>query len=216
MKGYRVLIGHHLQGAERIEVTIGCFVIFALMTKAEIRKRAVVQRRGLSEEEVAVYSQQLLSHFTSFNLAGVHTIHVFLPIAEQKEPDTFLFIDWLARQHPEIRIIVPKADFETALMQNYVYTGREGLLKNIYKILEPARGELHTGTVDMVLVPMLAFDHRGYRVGYGKGFYDRFLQGLDIRKIGLSFFGPVEEIDDINVHDVALDCCITPEKVYYF
>lgn len=186
------------------------------MTKAEIRKQATALRRGLSVEEVEAYSRALLEHFASLDFSLVRTVHVFLPIAEKKEPDTFLLIDWLALHHPEIRIIVPKADFETALMQNYVYTGRTGLEKNFYNILEPAKGELHTGEVDMVLVPMLAFDRQGYRAGYGKGFYDRFLEGLETQKIGLSFFGPVERIDDVNTHDVRLDCCITPEQVYYF
>lgn len=191
-------------------------VIFGYMTKSELRKQAVVLRKGLSDGQVAEYSRALLGHFAALDLSAVQTIHVFLPIAEKREPDTFLLIDWLAEQHPEIRIIVPKADFETALMQHYVYTGREGLEKNFYNILEPAKGELHTGEVDMVLVPMLAFDLQGYRVGYGKGFYDRFLQGLNAQKIGLSFFGPVGKIDDVDVYDVALDMCITPEKVYHF
>ena len=186
------------------------------MTKAEIRKQAAVQRKGLSNAQVEAYSRALLGHFSLLDFSLVRTVHVFLPIAEKKEPNTFLLIDWLALHHPEIRIIVPKADFETALMQNYVYTGRPGLEKNFYNILEPAKGELHTGEVDMVLVPMLAFDRQGYRAGYGKGFYDRFLGGLGAQKIGLSFFGPVERIDDVNTHDVSLDCCITPEQVYCF
>jgi 5-formyltetrahydrofolate cyclo-ligase len=186
------------------------------MTKAELRKQAVVQRNGLSEEQVAVYSRALLDHFALLDFTGVRTVHVFLPIAEKKEPDTFLLIDWLAAQHPEIRIVVPKADFETALLTNYVFKGKDGLVKSIYNILEPAKGELHTGAVDMVLVPMLGFDLRGYRAGYGKGFYDRFLQGLDTLKIGLSFFGPVGQIADVDAHDVALDLCITPDCVYQF
>ncbi|WP_316810554.1 5-formyltetrahydrofolate cyclo-ligase [Pedobacter heparinus] len=186
------------------------------MTKAELRKHAVLQRKGLSEEQAALYSRTLLGHFALQDFSSVKTVHVFLPIAEKKEPDTFLLIDWLALHHPEIRIVVPKADFETALMHNYVYMGRDGLEKNFYDILEPAKGDLHTGEVDMVLVPMLAFDLDGYRVGYGKGFYDRFLQGLDTRKIGLSFFGPIGQIEDVDAYDVALDLCITPEKVYHF
>ena len=157
-----------------------------------------------------------LQHFTSLDLSAVKTIHIFLPIAEKKEPDTFLFIDWLALHHPEIRIIVPKADFDTALMSNYVYKGKEGLIKNLYNILEPEKGELHTGDVDLVLVPMLAFDLKGYRVGYGKGFYDRFLWGIETLKVGLSVFDPVEQIADVDAHDIALDLCITPDRVYNF
>lgn len=186
------------------------------MTKAEIRKLAGTRRKELSDEQVVVYSQQLLDLFSSFDLSAVKTIHIFLPIKEKKEPDTFLFIDWLVSNHPEIKIIVPKADFDTALMTNYVYRGKDGLVKNLYNILEPEKGELHTGDVDLVLVPMLAFDLRGYRVGYGKGFYDRFLQGNETLKVGLSFFDPVDGIDDVNAHDVRLDSCITPDRIYRF
>jgi len=186
------------------------------MTKKELRKVAGEQRRLLSEAEVAVYSRALLDHFSSFDLSGVKTIHIFIPIAEKKEPDTFIFIDWLAIHHPQIKIIVPKADFNTALMSHYVYPGKEALIKNLYNILEPQKGELHTGEVDMVVIPMLAFDERGYRVGYGKGFYDRFLLNVDTLKIGLSFFGPVDLIADVNEYDARLDLCITPEKIYEF
>lgn len=186
------------------------------MTKAEIRKGATILRKGLSEHQIEDYSKQLLSHFSLLDFSSVRTIHIFLPITEKKEPDTFLFIDWLSINYPDIRIIVPRADFDTAQMINYVYKGKNGLVKNLYNILEPQQGELHTGDVDMVLIPMLAFDLEGYRVGYGKGFYDRFLQNLETRKIGLCFFDPVEQISDVNEHDISLDLCITPNRVYSF
>lgn len=211
-KVFKVCTGLSVTPAELMS-----WVLLSLdMTKAEIRKQAIAQRKALSDGQVATYSGALLEHFAALDFSTVRTVHVFLPIAEKKEPDTFLFIDWLALHHPEIRVIVPRADFETALMHNYVYKGREGLEKNFYNIMEPAKGELHNGEVDMVLVPLLAFDVRGYRAGYGKGFYDRFLQGLDTLKIGLSFFGPLEQIEDIDVYDVRLDACITPEKIYRF
>lgn len=186
------------------------------MTKAALRKLATIQRKELSDEQVDAYSRQMLEHFRSLDFSGVKTVHIFLPIAAKKEPDTFLFIDWLSLQHPEIKIIVPKADFDTALMHNYVYKGKKGLIKNLFNILEPAQGELHTGDVDLVVVPLLAFDRNGYRVGYGKGFYDRFLQGMETLKIGLSFFGPVDDIDDLDRYDIPLDRCITPYEVFIF
>ncbi len=73
-------------------------------------------------------------------------------------------------------------------------------------------------SIDWVLVPLLAFDRRGHRVGYGKGFYDRFLAGCrsDARKIGLSLFAPVVAIDDIGSQDVALDAVVTPDRVWTF
>lgn len=186
------------------------------MKKAELRKLAMNQRKSLSPLIASELSLQLLSHFSRLDFSGVKTIHIFLPIAEKNEPDTFLFIDWLERNHPNIKIIVPKADFETALMNNYVYSGRDGLQKNLYNILEPQKGELHDGEVEMVIIPLLAFDERGYRVGYGKGFYDRFLKGLATLKVGVSFFAPSADIEDVNEHDICLDLCLTPHKVYDF
>lgn len=186
------------------------------MKKAELRKLAMNQRKSLSPLVASELSLQLLSHFSELDFSGVKTIHIFLPIAEKNEPDTFLFIDWLESNYPNIKIIVPKADFETALMSNYVYSGREDLQKNLYNILEPQKAELHDGEVEMVIIPLLAFDKRGYRVGYGKGFYDRFLKGLTTLKVGISFFEPSNNIEDVNEHDICLDLCLTPHRVYDF
>lgn len=194
----------------------GVMFIFVLMTKKELRKGAMEQRKMLSDAEVEAYSRELLQQFSLLDLTGVKTIHLFIPIAEKKEPDTFLFIDWLDSHRPDIHIIVPKADFDTALMTHHVYTGKENLVKNLYNILEPVKEVIHTGDIDLVLVPLLAFDLKGYRVGYGKGFYDRFLQPLNTRTVGLSFFEPVDLIEDTDQYDVALDACITPGKTYYF
>jgi 5-formyltetrahydrofolate cyclo-ligase len=65
---------------------------------------------------------------------------------------------------------------------------------------------------------MLAFDKQGYRVGYGKGFYDRYLKRCqpDVMKVGFSFFPPVDQIEDINANDVPLSYCITPHQIYAF
>lgn len=186
------------------------------MKKSELRKLTLNQRRSLSSSMISELSLQLLSNFSKLDFSGVKTLHIFLPIAEKNEPDTFLFIDWLKNNHPDIKIIVPKADFETALMSNYVYCGREDLQKNLYNILEPQKAELHNGDVEMVIIPMLAFDARGYRVGYGKGFYDRFLEGLTALKVGISFFQAADIIEDVNEHDIQLNLCITPHKVYDF
>ena len=186
------------------------------MKKIEIRESIKQDKAQLSQIDVSRLSLRMLNRFSSLDFSSIKTIHTFLPIAEKKEPDTFVFIDWLGSHHPEIKIIVPKADFDTALMANIIYEGKETLVKSAFDILEPQKGELHAGDVDLVLVPMLAFDKRGFRVGYGKGFYDRFLQGINTKKIGLCLFEPVETIDDVNEYDVKLNACITPRSFYRF
>lgn len=174
------------------------------------------QRKALRKEELEALSLGLLEQVALMDFSGVKVLHLFLPIAGKAEPDTFLLIEWLTQNHPAVRIIVPRADFDSSMMTNCVYTGPDGLKESFYGILEPVDGEIYTGPVDMVLIPLLAFDLRGYRVGYGKGFYDRFLEGMETKKVGISLFGPVEEIADLNPYDVPMDLCITPDRIYRF
>jgi len=72
--------------------------------------------------------------------------------------------------------------------------------------------------IDMVITPLLAFDDKGYRVGFGKGFYDRFFASLnkEVKRIGISLFESCENIEDINEHDIPLTHCVTPNKTYSF
>ena len=186
------------------------------MNKAEIRKQETLRRKELSRQQVTALSEKLLAQFALLDFNSINTLHLFLPIAEKNEPDTFLFIDWLTKHHPQIKIIVPRADFKTSLMTHHHYTNTAALLKSSFNILEPVVEQEYTGVIDLVIVPLLAFDDRGYRVGYGKGFYDRFLEGRSTLKAGLSFFKSVGTIADTHVNDVRLDLCITPDQIVYF
>jgi len=186
------------------------------MTKAEIRKQETARRKALSLQQVIALSEKLLHQFSALDFGGVQTVHFFLPIEENNEPDTFMLIKWLKAQHPKIRIIVPKADFTTSLMTHHPYNGEEELQKSLFNILEPVLDEQYTGKIDMVIVPLLAFDSRGYRVGYGKGFYDRFLENQDALKVGLSLFESVDTISDTHDSDVPLDLCLTPDRTIRF
>lgn len=186
------------------------------MKKSALRKQAYALRSHLSPEALKTLSLQLLDQFCRLNLNGVKVLHVFLPIVEKNEPDTLLFIEWLRINRPDIKIIVPKSDFNSFLMTHHVLGDHKELQKNAYNILEPQQGEEHKGDIDMILLPLLAFDRLGYRAGYGKGFYDRFLQGMDTLKVGVSLFDVSDQIDDVNEHDLKLDLCITPERLYDF
>ena len=186
------------------------------MKKSALRSQASQLRKELDHETLAALSRQQLEQFSTINLNGVKVLHIFLPIAEKNEPDTFLFIEWLKVNHPSIKIIVPKADFQTFVMTHHEIVDHQDLQKNAFNILEPQQGTEHQGEIDLVLLPLLAFDKRGYRVGYGKGFYDRFLQKMDALKVGLSLFDVSADIEDVNEHDLKLDLCITPGKLYDF
>ena len=92
-------------------------------------------------------------------------------------------------------------------------------VENRFKILEPdSTKEILPSEIDVVFIPLLCFDQHGNRVGYGGGYYDRFLTktSRSCLKIGLSFFEPVDFIEGISKTDIALDMCVTPEKLYNF
>ncbi len=104
-------------------------------------------------------------------------------------------------------------------LESYAWNDKTEFVTNRFGIEEPnpATSQLvEIQTIDAVLVPLLTFDETGHRVGYGGGYYDRFLAQCrpDALKIGLSFFEPVEQIEDLNEWDVRLDICVTPDRIY--
>ena len=104
-------------------------------------------------------------------------------------------------------------------MQSIVCGADAAFEGNEFNILEPIEGDLvEASAIDLVIVPLLVCDEKGHRVGFGKGFYDRYLKECreDCIKVGVCYFEPVEKIDDANEFDVPLDFCITPGKAYVF
>lgn len=158
--------------------------------------------------------------FENFDLSGVRVLHCFLSIAGFNEIDTPPIFERLWREFPDIKTVVPRiSSGEDDKLESVIYAADTPLVENSWGIFEPAHDELVSPSeIDIVLVPLLCFDGRGHRVGYGKGYYDRFLADCrpDCRKVGLSLFPPVDIIDDTHDHDVTLDMCITPDRVYTF
>jgi 5-formyltetrahydrofolate cyclo-ligase len=190
------------------------------MTKAELRKIYLDQRRSLSVEEAKARSRSITDlFFEKFDLSSVKNVHCFISIEKFNEVDTSAIFQKIWNQFPSIRTLAPRLDREVVGLRHLIYRAETVLEENVWGIREPATEEpIDPGEVDLVIVPLLCFDVRGYRVGYGKGFYDRFLAMCrsDCPKVGLSFFPPVGRIDDIDEYDVALDQCVTPETVYDF
>jgi 5-formyltetrahydrofolate cyclo-ligase len=185
------------------------------LTKSQLRKQYLAKRQQLTEAEFEALNLQLLQQFQQLDLSGISCIHLFLPMRERMEPDTYLITKWLKADHPQIKIVYPKTNFANLTMQSF--TDDEDLQVGIsaHGITEPISGnEVAATEIDLIIVPLLAFDERGYRVGYGKGFYDRFLTQCrpDTQFIGLSFFDPVDRIDDIDQYDIKMDLCLMPFK----
>jgi 5-formyltetrahydrofolate cyclo-ligase len=190
------------------------------MNKADIRKLFSEKRKSYTAEEIQWKSLQVTTRFFArFSLENTRYLHVFLPIQKQNEPDTWPIIQRILKNYPALQMLVPKTDVTALTMESYVYEPGMTLQSNKWGMAEPVNGQLlEASRIDMILLPLLAFDERGYRVGYGKGFYDRYLPRCrkDILKIGLSLENPVPQITDIDQYDYKMDYCITPEKVWEF
>src|SRR5215203_1920736 len=188
------------------------------MTKAELRRKYLSEQKEISLQDRAAKSSAISNlFFTSFDLTAVKYLHVFLPIEKFNEVDTRSIVEKLWMEYPHVQTVLPRVDFETREMHNLRFGIETELAKNVWEIDEPKHDEyVETESVDMVLVPGLCFDLGGHRVGYGKGFYDRFLRKCrpDCLKIGLSFFPPVEKIDGVHDGDEQLDVVLTPDRAY--
>lgn len=187
------------------------------MTKKELRKIYLRKRMELSEAGYQQLNQRLCENFFSvINLGVVQVIHTFLPIKKNREVNTWLIIDRIRKDYPHVQISIPKINNHTAELEHYYYENPDQLKNNTWEIPEPVKGvPTPTQKIDAILVPLLAFDKQGHRLGYGRGFYDRFLASCrpDCKKIGLSFFEVEEKIEGISEKDIPLDLIITPDDV---
>jgi 5-formyltetrahydrofolate cyclo-ligase len=190
------------------------------MTKQELRKIYLEKRQALSEAEYAQLNFQLYQNFFSIiDLSFIKVLHTFLPITSKKEVDTWLIIDRIKREYPHIRISVPRVNSKADRLENFYFEGLHQLTTNAWGIQEPKQGiPTEPEKIDMVLVPLLAFDQDGHRVGYGKGYYDQLLATCKpaCKKIGVSLFLPEVKIEGTNNLDVRLDQCVTPAQVIQF
>ena len=189
------------------------------MTKSEARREFLKKRQALTDAQRDLLNLHIYNRiFASGYLDLVHTLHIFLSMERTREPDTWQLIDRIRREMPNIRLVVPRLN-DQGLLDNLYFEGLHQLKQSDRGILEPYQGvPAVVSKIDMVLVPLVAVDVEGNRVGYGKGFYDRFLKDCrpDCKKVGISFFAPTEKFSDVEDHDVPLNACFTPDEVFFF
>ena len=187
------------------------------MTKAQLRAKYKTLRNQLSLEDVERLSLDIANHLLQLPIWEFAYYHLFLTISEKKEINTDFILHIL--QGKDKNIIVSKSDFSNGSMAHFLLTDTTAISKNTYGIPEPVDGiEVPVNKLDVVFVPLLAFDQEGHRVGYGKGFYDRFLAECkpEVLKIGVSFFDVENKIEDASETDIKLDYCVSPNKVFSF
>ena len=184
--------------------------------KAYFRKKYKALRSNLDNDRVEAMSLEIANQALELPIWGHTYYHTFLSISEKKEVDTQYLLHILHGRDKSV--VVSKSNFETFELEHYLLQENTAIKISNYGIPEPQNGiRIPPELLEVVFVPLLAFDKNGGRVGYGKGFYDRFLSECsdDAVFVGLSFFDAEENIPTSS-NDVPLDYCITPSEVYTF
>lgn len=188
------------------------------MKKQEIRKSFLDRRKALAPGELSEISESICnSLFTTFQLSE-KKISLFLPIERAFELNTYLILD--KALGIGAKVAVPKTNPKSNELKHLHVDENSTFEISDYGIPEPVKGKtVASEHIDIVIVPLLAVDKRGFRVGYGKGYYDRFMKKCSPRAlfIGISHFDDLlDDIEDVHSQDVKLHICITPNSIYRF
>lgn len=189
------------------------------MIKRELRSKYLEKRKAISATEKGKWDDLLLIQLQQFDFTGIQTILSYWPLERVNEPNTHLFTRYLQHMLPEIKLCYPVCKLSSNDMKALQVDEHTDYLCNKLGIIEPTDGkETNIADIDLVLVPLLICDQQGNRLGFGKGYYDKFLQsgGEELVKIGFSYFDPIDIIEDTAPFDVPLNFCITPHRIYEF
>jgi 5-formyltetrahydrofolate cyclo-ligase len=167
------------------------------MNKAELRAQLRHVRLELTDAQHTVKSREITARLVSeIDWSAVKTVHCFEPIKNLLEPDISGLVTYLEDTYPAIEIFVPRQ------------IEGEWDMVSIRDAPPPAE-------FDVVIVPMLGFDSALQRIGYGGGYYDKFLATQpSARKIGVCFsLGKIDKVP-AEKHDIPLDLIITEQGAF--
>ena len=188
------------------------------MIKKDLRLKYLELRKTITPKELEIISKNICDHvFNNFQLEKKF-ISIFLPIKKYKEINTYKI--WYKAISLNAHVAIPKINKKNNELKHVIFEHKNQLEINKFGIPEPKKGKVISAEhFDYVFIPLLTVDFNGNRVGYGKGYYDRFLKHCkaQCKFIGLYHFDELnQKISDLNNLDVQLNACITPNKIIYF
>ncbi|SMD41881.1 5-formyltetrahydrofolate cyclo-ligase [Aquiflexum balticum DSM 16537] len=188
------------------------------MDKKTIREQYLLKRRLLTTEEINAQSEIISKRLLDFLSIRpeIRHIHIFLPIKRFNEVNTFPLFERL--QGSGYHLYTSEVNKLEDTLDTFEISEVKEFKLNSWGIPFPIGAvKVEPDKIQLVLIPLLAFDKKGYRIGYGKGYYDKFLSKIadSVWKVGLTFFPP-ENILPAESHDIGLNYCITPEKIHVF
>ncbi len=189
------------------------------MNKEELRKLYIQKRAAITAAEKLKADDLLLIQFQKLHIEIPALIMTYAPLEKMNEFDPQFITDYCYFKNPDQVLFCPVIHPTTPTMLSVIVNDETEFALNKFGIPEPVNATpVFPEEIDMVIVPLLAYSVKGHRVGYGKGYYDRFLKECknDVIKIGFSYFAPEPLIEGTNRYDMKLDYCISPERIYSF
>ena len=190
------------------------------MTKPQLRNIYNQKRLAIDSKEKLKLDDLMLMQFQNFVFDdAVEVLLTYWPHMKFAEPNVHLFNAYARHMIPNLLICYPVVDVSTHEMKSVEINEDTVYKPNAFGIHEPVAGDaVDPLSIDIVFVPMVVCDIKGNRVGFGKGYYDKYLATCrhDVCKIAFSYFEPVDAVEDANSFDVPLSYCVTPECIYEF
>lgn len=185
------------------------------MDKRSVRQYCTAYRKHLAAREYVGLCQQIAANLAELKeLKAARVFHAYWPNLSMREVDIRPVLSYLRALGHTIGF--PVVDFASAepRLIHRIWDSEQAMIRNRWGIMEPVSGaDLPLDEVDVVLVPALGLDHRGSRVGFGKGYYDRFLAHLDALFVSPIFGACVMERIKTAPHDVSMDVSVTEHAV---
>ena len=186
--------------------------------KSELRNTYSLKRKNLSDYQINKRSILISKKLLDIPIWDKEFYHIFLTSKKNNEIETKFILSMLAQKNK--KVVVPRL-IDLNNLEHILLTQQTILKENSYGIPEPQKYNdkiIFPQELDVIIVPLYVFDLNGNRVGYGKGYYDRFLKNCrdDVIKIGISLFEPVKSISDISINDIALNYAITSNSIFNF
>lgn len=179
--------------------------------KTELRKRYInLRKTALSANERQTFSKEIAGKVLEL-VARKSADTVFCYSAYSGEAETDVLIDTLLRMGKTVAL--PLCDVKSKTMTARRIKSRQELSKGAYGIPEPSGDEIAPSDIDVIIVPLVAFDRRKTRLGYGGGYYDRYLAGTNAIKCGIAYSLQEAEMLPVGEYDIPLDMIITEKEV---
>lgn len=178
------------------------------MEKATLRREMRQKRRALTAEEIETASNELAKQLFAHPLyCAAKTVYVYLSANQEVRTD-----DIIARARKDgKRVAVPKVIGKE--LQFFCLEADTRLQAGTFGILEPVDAQAADDPTALVLLPGLAFDRAGHRLGYGGGYYDRFLAREPHHPtVALCYAFQLLDRLPTEPHDIPADAVITPER----